>query len=148
MIYDSFDNLMQYESLVPALKTVSRVLADPAFRAARPGAYDTKDPQVACTVIDYTPTGERELFSVHRETTVVEAFLEGRELIALTWREHGSAATVDRETDEGTLEGDPTAVIYAKRGDLVIFLPGEPYRDGVPAESGGTVRKAVFRLSE
>jgi YhcH/YjgK/YiaL family protein len=148
MVYDSLANLPNYTKLIPMLASAIQVLDRPDFPLAPAGSFRTDIPGIDCTIVEQVPLEQEMRFTVHRETTVLEVILQGKELMALTWREHGSVATVDEQTDKGYLEGDPTAVIHAEPGNFVIFLPGEPYRDGVPAEQGTSVRKAVFLLKD
>ena len=144
MIYDTLSNLGVYAPLVPQLKSIIKVLEKENLSLQEVGEYVTRSKDVRYTISDAETSPPGSLFTMHKEETIMQIILEGKELLALTWREHAKGLPYDKEHDTVLLEGDPTAVIHAEKGHFIIFFPGEPFKEGL----GEQYKKATFNLKD
>ncbi|AEV28208.1 uncharacterized protein, YhcH/YjgK/YiaL family [Sphaerochaeta pleomorpha str. Grapes] len=144
MIYDTISNLEKYCPLVPQLKTVITSINKENFTAKDIGEYKTRSKNIRYSISHAQSPIKNSLFEMHKEETIVQIILEGKELLALTWREHAKGLPYDKDHDVVLLEGDPTAVIHAEKGHFIIFFPGEPFKEGL----GENYTKAIFKLRD
>lgn len=148
MIYDELFQLSKYTSLIHDLPSVIAILESKQWEDASVGPYQSDNPNISYSLVEYQSSPEPKAYQVYEETSVLHVMLSGEELMALSWREHARSIRFDHE-GHATLEGDPIGVIHAKAGHFVLFMPGEPHTVGMESSGKSSlVRKLIFKLAD
>ncbi len=148
MIYDTLTNMASHSILVPALKTIISILDKENLYEKSVGEYKTNSDSVRYTLSLEETSFNQIPYEMHRNETIVQIILSGKELFSLTWREHTKGLPYDEQLDCMYLEGDPISVINASENHFILFFPGEPFRSSGAIESKALVRKAVFTIKD
>jgi len=148
MIFDTLDHLSMYESMIPQLKTVAKILEIENLHSQSPGFHETYDPLVRYNIIDYTTTDNRNPLEIHRKEADVQIVLAGKETAISASRYEASKADVyNAEIDCAFFEAESTMSFLLEKGSFVIFFPGEPHRGNIIFEQPVACRKVVFKLT-
>lgn len=149
MIFDTLENLEMYAGVLPQLKTIAQAMDHDNVYELEKGKYTTPDPKVTYEVCEYTTNASDKPFEFHKNTSIVEIVLSGRELMSTTWRElKDQASAFDKKTDTGIFPADPITVLQASQGRFAVFLAGEPYKTGICYAEPEPVKKVIFRVDE
>lgn len=150
MIFDTLANLELYTKIVPNLPAAIEVMDRGDVYTDKEGVYPTPNPKVTYQIKEFNSSVKPGLFEMHKNKTVLEIVLSGRDLLSLAWRENkDQLVSYDKEKDLAMVDGDPIAVYQGEEGRFAIFLPGEPYRLGVSATGeSDKVKRITFFIED
>lgn len=149
MIFDTLSNLEHYAGVVPQLKTVAEAMDHDDVYDLPKGRYKTPKDEVSYEVVEYSSANNQQMFCFHKNKTVVQIILEGKELLSTSWRELANQAKIyDKITDTGFFDAEPISVLQGAQGRFSVFLPGEPYKSGVSDATESPVKKVIFTINE
>jgi len=83
----------------------------------------------------------------HHQWADIQVILEGEEVIYASMHNTGRPDDEERKPDLFITPQAPTNIMMAlRKGDFVVFLPGEPHQALCAVDMPAMVRKAVFKI--
>ena len=149
MIYDRLSNLSAYETLIPSIKTVMRILKEENLLKKEKGFHETDDPLVRYNIIDYTTGDVNPLAETHQKEADVQIVLSGSEYCFFTpgLGERRSVSGYDPNTDVELFSSKEERIkLPLSPGMFAIFLPGEMHMGNGVNGSVSKNRKVVFKI--
>lgn len=130
MIYDTIDHIHEYAPLIDHLDSAGEQLHTPWVV----GTQALEGMHIRRSEDELTPFSHR--FKASKDSVTVHMVLSGSELVATTYHELSKGKKPDGNGHIHIEDGPVAAALTLRKGDVVIFMPSEPYCLGI--ETAGT----------
>lgn len=141
MIYDSLEQLGQYEALIGNTRKILEVVA----QMPKQGRY--RYPSMTVEVSTHVPGSFDGTFKAHDKHALVVVMLEGDELVGMTYQERSKGAQRNQEGLYVIQDSPITAVLQAKVGFFIAIMPKEPFVLGLKGSSEvSQIKRLTFLL--
>ncbi|MGN1163902.1 MAG: YhcH/YjgK/YiaL family protein [Candidatus Ornithospirochaeta sp.] len=127
MIFDTFERLGLYKSVVPYLDEVIDNLRSNDYLNLPHGEYRTEKSGILIQVQEYSTNPEAR-FEVHDKFADIHIMLDGREYYDGARMLSSLPPLFDSDKDIGFFDSDIETRVTLLPGTFVISLPGEPHR--------------------
>jgi YhcH/YjgK/YiaL family protein len=147
MILDQCDSLNRYVGLGPNFETAVRFLSERALDSFVPGKLAIDGEKVYATVREADLTDRPERWEAHRRYADIQILLEGREAILYAPDEAPQPSVpYNPDKDVEFYEGVQGMRCPLKRGDFIVFFPGELHAPDRPDGASGNSKKLVVKV--
>ena len=145
MIYDTLDNIKNYESL-GNIYDVLKFLAAEDFSSKEVGRYDIDGDNIYYMVQSYNTNPDKDIAEAHKKYIDIQLILEGEELIGV------APISCDKEEVEAKPEKDAwlyrceTDFITMKPGYYMVLYPNDIHLPGKAVRDAQPCRKIVVKI--